>query len=95
MACPQLVKDRHQVIPALLRIGIDIDLLWGEGRPDQTGLIAPGVVGERKARARTIDACELFFGYTFGKNARQGQEHWSERTIFAIFHDVLELLRFP
>ena len=95
MACTELVKDRHQVIPTLLRIGIDINLLWGEGRPDQTGLLAPGVVGEGKTWARTIDASEFFFGHTFGEDTGQGQEHRGEGAVFAILHDILELLRFP
>ena len=95
MAGSQLVKDRHQVIPALLRIGVDIDLLWGEGRPDQTRLITPGVVGEGKTWTRTIDASEFFFSHAFGEDTGQGQEHRGEGAVFAILHDILELLRFP
>ena len=95
MARTELVKDRHQVIPALLRIGIDINLLRCKGRPDQTGLIAPAVVGEWKAWARTIDASEFVFGYAFGKNTKQSQEHRGKGTVLAVLHDILELFRFP
>ena len=95
VAARQLVEDGQQVIPAFLGVGVDIDLLRGEGGPHETGLAAPRVVGERQARARTVDAGEVLFGGSVGEDARHGEEHRVVGAVFAALHDVLELLGFP
>ena len=95
MAAGQLVENGQQVIPAFFGIGVDIDLLRGEGGPYEAGFAAPRVVGERQARARTINAGQILFGRTVGEDAGHGQEHRIVGAVFATFHDVLELLGFP
>ena len=95
VAARQLVEDGQQVVPAFLGVGVDIDLLRGEGGPHETGLAAPRVVGERQARARTVDAGEVLFGGAVGEDARHGEEHRVVGAVFAALHDVLELLGFP
>ena len=95
VAAGQLVENGQQVIPTFFGIGVDIDLLRGEGGPHETGLAAPRVVGERQARARTVNAGEVLFGGAIGEDARHGEEHRVVGAVFAALHDVLELLGFP
>ena len=54
MAGCHLIKDGHQVLPALGGVSVDVHLLWGEADPYQTGLAGELVVGERQARARAV-----------------------------------------
>ena len=90
-----LIEDGHEVFPTLVRISVDVHLLWGEADPDQTGLASELVVGERQARARTVDAGEVLFGGAVREDGAHGEEHRVVLGFLALFEHVLELLGFP
>ena len=90
-----LIEDGHQVFPALGGISVDVHLLRGEADPYQTGLAAEVVVGERQARARAVDAGQVFFGSAVREDGAHGQEHRVVLGVLAVLQHVLELGGFP
>ena len=95
MAGGHLIEDRHQVFPTLGGISVDVHLLRGEADPYQTGLAAEVVVGERQARARAVDAGQVFFGSAVREDGAHGQEHRVVLGVLAVLQHVLELGGFP
>ena len=95
MAGGHLIEDGHQVFPALGGISVDVHLLRGEADPYQTGLAAEVVVGERQARARAVDAGQVFFGSAVREDGAHGQEHRVILGFLTFFKHILELLGFP
>ena len=90
-----LIEDRHQVFPTLGGISVDVHLLRGEAHPDQARLAGELVVGERQARARAVDAGQVFFGGAVREDGAHGQEHRVILGFLTFFKHVLELLGFP
>ena len=90
-----LIEDRHQVFPTLGGISVDVHLLRGEADPYQTGLAAEVVVGERQARARAVDAGQVFFGGAVREHGAHGQKHRVILGVLAVLQHVLELGGFP
>ena len=90
-----LVENRHEVFPTLVGIGVDVHLLRGEAHPDQARLAGELVVGERQARARTVDAGQILFGGAVREDGAHGQKHRVILGFLTFFKHVLELLGFP
>ena len=90
-----LVENRHEVFPALVGIGVNINLLRGEAHPDQARLAGEVVVGERQARTRTVDAGQVLFGGAVREHGAHGQEHRVVLGVLAVLQHVLELGGFP
>ena len=90
-----LVENRHEVFPALVGIGVNINLLRGEAHPDQARLAGELVVGERQARTRTVDAGQVLFGGAVREHGAHGQKHRVILGFLTFFKHILELLGFP
>ena len=95
MAGRQPVQDGEDVLPSTLGVGVDVNLLGGEGGPDQARLARPGVLGKGQARTRAVNAGQVGLGGPVREDRRHGQEHAVVRAALPAGHHILELAGFP
>jgi hypothetical protein len=88
----QLPQDGQQVGLALRVVDVDVDLLGGEGGPQDAALaIGQGDEGERRARPRPVDGQQVFLGRTVREHRVHRQEQAVVGRCAALGGKVLEL----
>jgi hypothetical protein len=88
----QPVQHPQQVLLGQLLPDVDVDLLRGEGGPDQAlAAVRECVRGERQPRTRPVQPHQILLGGPLREGAGEGQEHPVEGRVGTVGQPVHEL----